>query len=210
MTHQDSEQGIPPPREFETNAYRKKIDTSVEVEINPCMESSPTDSEHMPEVDQYYKTFTPPYSKYNSPLPYQSQQGADSATDSAIDMPGDGSVSTINDIAPHHHGNLANGSGQYKHRPTALDYLELHSHSDDSRSSRIFRPPPPPYVKKSPSVGVQGQISNQPVIIEYNTPPVNRFLEMSGIACAPKISQSEKDICSRNAAELRVDDSVVV
>ena len=219
-SHQEQgEQEIPPPLEFDTNMYSSTAGggqghlqkTSVQVEINPCHqiitrqpEISPTDSEDMkysaPEADQFYKNFTTtPYDKYSHCITHQQHHqqggGADSATDSAIDMPGDGSVSTINEIPPHHSTMMSSstGGGYHKHTPTIADYSDLHSADDspnDSRSRAIaagmHRPPPPKYLKHTQahnnsqskhSSTVKEQ--HPPVIYEYQRPPTNRTIDQS-------------------------------
>lgn len=192
-----SGQEIPPPLEFDTNLYSAgpKFETSVQVEINPCHqitqpEISPTNSEDMkysaPEADQFYKNFSS-YDKYSHSIPHHG--GADSATDSAIDMPADGSVSTINEIPPHHSTMI---SSYHKHTPTVADYSDMQSQSDDSPNdsrsraiaSGMHRPPPPKYLK--PTLTHHngqskhgGKEQQHPVIYEYQKPPTNRTIDQS-------------------------------
>lgn len=151
-----------------------------------CHEISPTNSEDMKycatEADQFYKSFSPSYT-HQTPSQLPHGGGGDSATDSAIDMPGDGSVSsTINEIPPHH--STAIMSSYYKHTPTVADYSDLLPEDSpaDLRSRILYRAPkymkPPihgmPVVQshplKSPTNG------HHPVIYEYNKPPINRSL----------------------------------
>lgn len=175
------EQEIPPPLEFDTNMYSKRFETSVEVEVNACHQVSPTESEDMKycatEADQFYKQFTPQYGK---PVHISSTQhgGGDSATDSAIDMPGDGSVSTINEIPPHH--STAISSSIFKHTPTVADYSDMQlpglspaeSRSRVLRTPRYVKPPPPNSTKKE--VKPSNNAGTHPVIYEYNRSPTNR------------------------------------
>lgn len=185
--NQDTEQEIPPPLEFDTNMLHGKgrFQTNVKVEVNPCHEISPTESEDMKycatEVDQFYKPFTPQYTKPTPGSTHIQQHGsADSATDSAIDMPGDGSVSTINDIPPHHSTALL--SSTHKHTPTVADYSDMQFNSEviagDGRT-RMFRTPrhskplPP---RSGPQETKLTNTDSHPVIYEYSKPPTNRSL----------------------------------
>ena len=100
MHRPPSEEIPPPPLEFDTTLYQSQQAAKVAAQIHADQEASPTESEDMryasPEADQYCV----PYNRYSQQM--VANYGMDSATDSAIDMPGDGSVSTINEIPPAH------------------------------------------------------------------------------------------------------------
>ena len=161
--------------------FPKRFETNVEVEVNP-QQISPTDSEDMKycatEADQFYKNFPPQYEKPSHATSPLQHHGADSATDSAIDMPGDGSVSTINEIPPHHSTAILSNS-YHKHTPTVADYSDIRLQSDiapnDSRprafrTSKYSKPVAPSLL--SPDM----KIANHPILYEYSKPPTNRSL----------------------------------
>ncbi|XP_067936250.1 zinc metalloproteinase-disintegrin-like EoVMP2 [Watersipora subatra] len=162
-------QEIPPPVEFDTNKYATRFQTNVTVEVNPGQEVSPTNSEDMKycatEVDQFYNNFAQQYDRPNIVQP-QHLGGGDSATDSAIDMPADGSVSTINEIPPHHSTAILTSS---YYKPTVADYSDMQldiTPNDrrfyDAKINKHHRPPAPNYLKKD------AKRLTSPILHEYS------------------------------------------
>lgn len=159
--------------------YEKRFETSVQVEVNPCREVLSTESDNI----KYCSSKSDPfYSKYPTGPAHVHQAGGDSATDSAIDMPADGSVSTINEIPPHHNMNnsghmTSNGhmtNSGYKYTPTIADYSELQSDCSPSVVNR-----PSKYLSKPDGILGQSDL-HLPVIYDYDRSPSNGRISANG------------------------------
>lgn len=160
---EDDDIAPPPPLEFDTSPYNNRRSKG---NFDDKRDISPTNSDDAKycsatEADQYYRKMAAPFNRYNqqhtvAPVMVLSNNlfidnhvsighnGTDSATDSAIDMPADGSISTINEIPP--------SVSLYRHRdklhhnipPSAeqSDQQSDESFTQDTRSHVFNRPPP--------------------------------------------------------------------